>query len=494
MNNSNTNNNLKSLRPGDYFKGSVKIIRKAKPGPVVFLVTNGLGIIEAVTKDSDFQAGEFVYIEGQVQEHQGRIQIELDQIKTSTMNFDEIISEAVKPTIKDFSIQSDRYETMRPTIEAIAARIRKAVLTGQPIMIRHHNDADGITSGLSLEIPVNGLMKDLGADIKYSLFRSPSRAPFYSSGDVLRDIVLSKRFVEDSSNQKPLIIVTDNGSTPGDALGLSILATLGYETIVIDHHNPIQLENGVTAVDPFVSLHLNPYKYGLDSKTSAGMLCYEIGRMVWPKFEMNKIPAVAGIMDRCDIEETEKYIQSTGMPREDLAKIGTAIDYVSYQLKHDAGKGVFEELFNNFEFVQLINSEVKKGFEYQLQSTLPYLRTQNINGIIFSTIDIEKYTMKFTYPSPGLVVSRVHEITSDEYSNEAALTLGYLEDMIIIRASKPILPVQTILSYLQAKFPNANVDGGGHEMAGTIRFVAAHKDAILEEIKDLVKKIPSYQE
>jgi archaea-specific RecJ-like exonuclease len=481
---------LNTLKGGEKFKGDVKIIKKSKPGPVVFIVTNGLGAIEAVKKDSNYKVGDVVYLEGLVNEHKGRLQIEIDKIEDSTMDFDAIILEKSKPVTKDFSIKSDRYEIMRGVITAIATRVRMAILEGQPIMIRHHNDADGIISGMSLEHACQGLMSDLGIDGRYLLFRSPSKAPFYASGDVLRDLVLSKKLVEsEDSNIKPLILVADNGSTPEDAFGLNTLKTLGYEAIVIDHHNPVVLENGVTAVDQYLSNHLNPYKLGLDSKTSAGMLCYELGRFIWERMSEPLFPAVAGILDRCDIQETEDYIAKTGMSREELSKIGTAIDYMSYQLKHDAGKGVFEELFANYGFVELVNSEVRKGFDTQLQSTLPYLRTQDINGIIFSTIDIAKYTMKFTYPTTGKVISQIHEIVSTENEGKPVLSVGYMEDSISIRANQPVLPLQTIIENLKVKYPNANVEGGGHEMAGTFRFVSAHRDEILEAVKSMVKEV-----
>ena len=63
------NKGLNSLRPHETFKGDVKIIKKSKPGPVVFIVTNGIGAVEAVIRDSDFNTGDVVYIEGQVNEH-----------------------------------------------------------------------------------------------------------------------------------------------------------------------------------------------------------------------------------------------------------------------------------------------------------------------------------------------------------------------------------------------------------------------------------------
>lgn len=485
----NENKGLNALSNRDYFSGDVKIIRKAKPGPVVFVVTNGLGAVEAVIKDSDFNVGDVVYLEGPVNEHKGRTQIEIKSIKKSSMDFDAIMYERSKPVRKTISINSERFEKMKPEIINIATRIRMSILKGQPIMIRHHNDSDGFISGLSLEMGCLEFMKSQGIDPKFILFRSPSKAPFYASGDVLRDLVLSKRFVEeDNSELKPLIIVADNGSTPEDAFGLGILKTLGYDCIVIDHHNPVEIDSeGNTSVDQYLVAHLNPYKLGLDSKTSAGMLCYEIARMVSENFDLPQMPAVAGISDRCDIQETEDYIASTGWTREKLSKIGTAIDYISYQLKHDAGKGVIEELFNSYEFVELINTEVKKGFESQLQCALPYLRSQEINGVNFSYIDLSKYTMRFTYPAPGAVLSRIHEIAAAQSETLPSLTIGMVEDMFIVRANKPVLPVQFIINSLQAKYPNANVDGGGHEMAGAIRFVSAHQSELLEEIKNLLK-------
>ena len=54
MNNENNRKQIVDLTPGDPFEGVVKIIRKAKPGPVIFSVTDGTMTMDAVTKDSKF--------------------------------------------------------------------------------------------------------------------------------------------------------------------------------------------------------------------------------------------------------------------------------------------------------------------------------------------------------------------------------------------------------------------------------------------------------
>lgn len=484
----NKKSNIKDLVPGDYFEGTVKIMRKAKPGPVIFLVSDGIKSIDAVTKDSSFEENAVVNLRGAVSERAGRLQIEIDSMTESEKDFDKVIDDLSEPKRTNFSIKSDRFEKMKPRFVEIAKRIRKAVFENQPILIRHHNDSDGINSGLAIEQSCKGLMEEAGINPDYNLYRSPSKAPFYEVTDVFKDITLAKRLTENHGQKKPLFLVLDNGSTPEDVFGFKSLHSLGYEAIVIDHHNPVVLENGKTAVCPYLSNHLNPYIFGLDSQTSAGMLCYEMGRLINEHYENKISPAVAAISDRCNIPETDAYISNSGLDKETLTRIGTAIDFVAYQMKFDAGKGLFEELFSNMKMVDMINAKVQEGTDTQLQSTLPYLRTHDLNGIVFSHIDLEKYTLRFTYPTPGKVTGMIHDKVALGKDSVPVLTAGYVSDMIIIRATKPILPVQEIISKLQKEIPEANVDGGGHEMAGTIKFVPAHLTTILEKIKDMLKE------
>lgn len=485
---------LAVAKDGDYFDGIVKITRKAIPGPVIFSVSDGEKTIDAVTKTSDFDVDDVVKIAGPVSERAGRLQIEIKSITRADADFDSILLEKSVPKRTEFSISSERYEKMKPRFLEIATRIRKAVLGNQPILIRHHNDSDGINSGLAIEKACKGLMNRVGINPDYNLFRSPSKAPFYEVMDVFKDISSAKRLVDGHDQKSPLILVLDNGSTPEDSFAFKMLNSMGYEAIVIDHHNPVIMNGDKTSVCPYLSYHLNPYMFGLDSQTSAGMLCYEMARFIDEEFDSPMMPAVAAISDRCVIPETEAYIQNSGMKREELTKIGTAIDFIAYQMKFDSGKGVFEEVYKNPAMVDMINEKVKEGIDTQLMSTLPYLRTQEINGIVFSHIDLEKYTLRFTYPTPGKVIGMIHDKVAEGKDSVPVLSVGYVSDMIIIRATKPVLPVQKIISNLQKELPEANVDGGGHEMAGTIKFVPAHLTTILEKIKDMLRALDLHKE
>ncbi len=482
-----TKTSIVELADGDYFQGTVKIMKKSQPGPVIFVVSDGYGCIDSVIKESNFKTGDIAEIAGAVKERAGRLQLEIDTLTHSKKDFNSIIEQNSEPEPRAFSIKSERLDKMRPMFLKIAKRIRKAILESQPIIIRHHFDADGITAGLAIEQSSKEFMNKIGANPEYTLYRSPSKAPFYEIADVFRDVIFAKK-LESFEQKQPLIIVLDNGSTPEDVLGVKTLHSLGFEVIVVDHHNPVVVEKKKTLVDDYVFLHLNPYIEGLDSQTCAGMLAYELGRLIFEGYNNPMLPAVAGISDRCQIKETELYIENSGKSRLFLEKIGTCMDFISYHVKFDPGRGLHERLFDNEEFVKVIHEEVKKGFETQLQSTMPYLRTQEIEGVLFSYIDLEKYTVRFKYPAPGKVIGAIHDLISEK-ETRPVITLGCLPEMIIVRATKPILPVQKIVKTLKKALPNANVDGGGHECAGAIKFVSAHFTEVLENIKQQVKDL-----
>jgi len=480
---------IKELKDGDFYEGTVKILRKIQPGPVIFVMSDGEGIIDGVIKNSEFNVDDIVKISGRVEERSDKLQVEIKSIQKSDIDFDVILRDKSKCKRTCFSIGSNKYDIMRDKFIEVASKIRYAIYNNQPILIRHHNDSDGINSGLSIEKSCKMLMAKIGINSDYNLYRSPSKAPFYEVTDVFRDLTLIKRLTDSHGQKKPLILILDNGSTPEDTFGLKTMQIMGYETIVIDHHNPVEITDGKSSVCKYLVAHLNPYLFGFDSNLSAGMLCYEVARMVSEDFTNPLAPAISGVSDHCEGEEVESYIVNSQKTREELGKIGVAIDYMAYHLKFDSGKGVFEEVYTNLELVEMINNEVCKGVDTQLQSTLPYLRTQEINGIIFSYIDLEKYTLRFTYPTPGKVIGMIHDKISEGKEHKAIISIGCLSDMLIIRATQPVLPVQQIIENLQKKFPDANVDGGGHEMAGSIKFVQAHSDKILENVKNQIKEL-----
>ena len=457
----------------------------------MFQVSDGTASIDAVTKESNFNVDDTVYLVGYVTERAGKMQIEIDSMKKSSADFSKILDERSKVRERDFAVKSEKYAVMKDRFYLVAKRLRKAVISGEPVIIRHHADADGISAGLAIESALNTFMIEYGTNPSYNLYRSPSKAPFYETTDMLKDLSLAKRLVNEHGQKKPLIVIIDNGSTHEDYFALKMMKALDFEIVVIDHHNPGEIVNGKTSVCDFLVAHINPYIFGYDSKICAAMLSYEIARLVHEKFENNLIPALAGISDRCEGTEAEQYIKNSGKSVEELKQMGIAMDFASFNLRFDAGDGVYDEFFTNKEVLKLITEEASRGMAIQLQSTMPYVKTQEINNVIFSHIDLEKYTVRFKYPPAGKVIGMVHDEIAEGKDHHAVITLGCLSDMIILRATKPVLPIAKIIEHLKATMPEANVEGGGHECAGTIKFVSAHSEKVLENIKGQLRGLPA---
>ena len=84
---------IKELVHEDYFKGSVKVLRKARPGPFILIVTDGYASVEAVSNDCDFNVGDVIDLEGTVEERSGKLQIRIKRMTKSEMDFDKIIEQ-----------------------------------------------------------------------------------------------------------------------------------------------------------------------------------------------------------------------------------------------------------------------------------------------------------------------------------------------------------------------------------------------------------------
>jgi RecJ-like exonuclease len=548
---------LKDLSSGDYFEGTVKILRVAKPGPLILNIYDGTKIMEAVIRDSvlaemrskrlpkgneitlgnitvrnptagnliikdsskkqreqekkpaaensappqshtlketDLKVGKIIELRAECQTRGDQLQLEVEWVGDSTYDFDRVLADRSRPSRESFSILSDRYEKMREKFYAVAARIRLAILQSQPILLRHHNDADGICAGLAVEQACRQVIDECGLSPEHTLYRSPSVSPFYDPIDVFRDINMFQRYSTQFGDPAPLIVLLDTGSTPENLFCFKVLQAFHYECIVVDHHNPGALTDNQSAVCPFLALHLNPYLFGLDNQTSGGMLGYELARWISPIFNRPILPAVAGIADRCTIPEVDALIANSTRTRDQLTAIGVAIDYLAFHFKFDAGDGVYERIFEDENLVQIIYANVQTSVESQLESMMPSLKSRDINGVVYSEIDLERYTQRFKYPPPGKILGMIHDTLVAGKGTQPVITVGYFSDGVIIRATHPIVPVPTLLEQLQHDIPEANVEGGGHETAGSLKFIPAHCQAILQYIQNKLKENSQQQD
>ena len=517
--------------------GEVQQIQQTS-GPTIFIVSDESGTTEIAAFDKagersypEIELGDAVQVIGEVNEHSGKTQIESSSMtklgEESTRKLHALIDRALdrkaEPEEVDFLVKSDVLNRLKPKMREAARRIRRAVLDGRTILLRHHNDADGICAGVAMEKAVVPLIEEINPsnDAQYYYFkRSPSKAPFYELEDVVKDLSFALEDQERHGQKLPLIVLLDNGSTEEDIVALMQAKIYDIEVVVIDHHSPGELltkevEDGeiygaTVAVDEYVDCHVNPYLVGGDSQLTAGALATEVAHIINPSVKdlIKHLPAVAALGDRAECGEVYQYLQiagEKGFEKEHLAKIAECVDFEAYFLRFMNGRGIMDTILavdnidKHEKMIDALYREYQKRIDTQLKATLPNIkRTQLENGIYFNLIDVEKYAHKFTFPAPGKTCGFVHDHVIKELGEDKPIvTLGHGPDFGVFRATDAVneefgFNVNDIVATMIERVPSAGIDGGGHECAGSIKYIEGLGEEVLykvvEEIQSLSRK------
>lgn len=494
-------------------------------GPTIFTVRDETDITWAAAFNEpgvrmypELEVEDVVEILGEISLHSGKIQIESESIEKldedEENNLRELIEasidEKARPDDTSVMIESEILEKLKPKLAEAAKAIRRSILDGRSILVRHHADADGICAGVAVEQAVLPILREESndADAEWHFFkRSPSKAPFYELEDVVKDLSYALEDQERHGQKLPLLVLLDNGSTEEDVAALRHSKVYGIESVVVDHHYPGEVENGRALIDNYVDIHVNPYLVGGDSQLTAGALATELAGMINPDIrdQIRHFPAIAAVGDHAECMEVDQYLEiakEEGYTRDDLDKVATCIDFEAYFLRFMNGRGVMNTILGlddkerQEELLDVLMSESDKRVETQLKAAMPNVKTEYFdNGIQFNRLDVEKFAHKFTYPAPGKTTGYVHDkLVQEKGEDKPIMTLANGPDFAVLRATEVIkdefdFNLNNVITKIQEELPQAGADGGGHEVAGSLKFVEGLQDEVLEMFINEVKNL-----
>ena len=260
-------------------------------------------------------------------------------------------------------------------------------------------------------------------------------------------------------------------------------------------------------IDNYVDIHVNPYLVGGDSQLTAGALAVELAGMINPDVrpEIRHFPGIAAVGDHAECMEVDRYLEiaeEEGYSREDLDRVATCVDFEAYFLRFMNGRGVMntilglEDKERQEELLEVLMSESDKRVDTQLKAALPNVETVYFdNGIQLNRLDVEKYAHKFTYPAPGKTTGYVHDkLVQEKSEEEPIMTLANGPDFAVIRATEVIkndyeFNLNNVITKIQEEIPQAGADGGGHEVAGSLKFVEGLQEEVLELFINEVKNL-----
>ena len=487
---------------------------KQTSGPTIFTIVdetgtqNGAAFIEAgVRAYPEAELGNMVKLIGEVMMRNGQLQIEVDGLSILTdeeaavvkVRIEKALDLRSEPDNIPLLVPSEVMEKLRPEMRKVAKIIRKAVFTSQPIILRHHADADGICSAVAIEQAVVSLIRESGGDFdaEYFLFkRAPSKAPFYEIEDITRDLDFSLKDHVRFGQKMPLVILTDNGSTEEDEPSYKIASVYDIPFVVIDHHHPD------TTIDKYLLAHVNPYHVGGDFGITAGMLGTEVARLINPKVEplIRHLPAVAAVGDRSEAPERALYLALVrdNFPEQACKDIALALDYEQFWLRFNDGREIVKDILNltgnterHKKLLTLLIDGANTMIADQMSACMAHVDPRVLkNEARLFLLDVEIHAHKFTFPPPGKTSGEVHDRLCQQNVGKPVVTIGFGPDFAVLRSRGVLMNIPKMVRELRVEIPGGGISGGGHLVVGSIKFVEGMRSVVIEA---LINKIADAQ-
>ena len=483
---------------------------KQTSGPTIFTIVDETGtqnaaafIVAGVRAYPEAELGDIVKVIGEVMMRNNQLQIEADMLSILSeedaaavrVRIEKALDLRSEPENIPLLIKSEVLEKLRPEMRKVAKIIRKAVFTSQPIILRHHADADGICSAVAIEQAVVALIRESGGDFDadYFLFkRAPSKAPFYEIEDITRDLDFSTKDHIRFGQKMPLVLLTDNGSTEEDEPAYKIASVYDIPFVVIDHHHPD------ATIDKYLQAHVNPYHVGGDFGVTAGMLGTEVARLINPKVEplIRHLPAVAGVGDRSEAPERALFLALVRdqYPEEACKDMALALDYEQFWLRFNDGREIVKDILNitgnterHKKLIRLLVDGANTMIEDQMSACMPHVVPRVLkNDARLFLIDVEIHAHKFTFPPPGKTSGEVHDRLCKQNVGKPVVTIGFGPDFAVLRSKGVLMNIPRMVRELHNEIPGGGISGGGHLVVGSIKFVEGMRDVVLEA---LIQKI-----
>jgi len=480
-------------------------------GPSLFSLTDGTGTLIAkafegagVRAYPEIDEGDFVEAVFTMKEYNKMLEAEIMKFHKLSGSAAEKAKEKIenlqrqraKPQEVQFLVKNKVLDKLKDRFVKAATEIRLAIIMNRPIIVRHHNDADGYSSGFALERAILPLILEQHGNEKAlstHYTRSPSATPFYEIEDSIKDTAHSLTGQARFAEKIPLVLIVDTGSGEESLLAIKQGRVHGIDFIVVDHHF---FEKDLVSGE--VLVHINPFLVGEDGATySAGMLCSELARFINSNANIDYIPAMAGMADMTDNPEAMgdyiKIAEKLGYNKQLLADIAAVIDYVSTKLRFMEAREYVEVLFGEpmsqqKKLISILIPHIRKLENQAIEVAKSAVKKEKIGKTTLQFLYIEETFSRGIYPKPGRVNGMMHDLTSK--TEDKVVSLGVLSDAITMRSTeKSGFSVHEFIKYCQKNVPEAFVEGGGHENAGAVKFVPSQRSKILDALRIFIRDI-----
>jgi len=431
-------------------EGEVESVRQTS-GPTVFELRDETGTVECAAFEEagvraypEVETSDIVRIEGEVEKRRGEIQVETEglvvledeQREAVTERMHEAMVQRARPGDFVALAADEAAEAVAEPIRDAATAIRRAVIEGRPIVVRHAATADGYVAASAIERAALPLIREehQSADAEYHYFdRRPLEGSVYDMDDATKDVttMLSNKSRHDETI--PLFVFVAAGGTEESIDGFDLLDTYDARRVVIDEQ---AIDAGVEdAVDVLVSPTLEG-----DFETTATVLSANVAAHVNGdvRTDLAHLPAISFWEDTP--EQYAELAVDAGYDEEDARELREAIALEAfYQSYEDKRELISDLLFNEStddpvglaghiseQFRTRIDAEVETA-----EANLEHFETDDEPILV---LDTEAYTHRYEFPPEWLLLDELYRRRRDE----CVALVGVAEDEAFIRTDSAV--------------------------------------------------------
>jgi len=484
-------------------EGEVESVRQTS-GPTVFELRDETGTVECAAFEEagvraypEVETSDIVRIEGEVEKRRGEIQVETEGLVVLEDEQREAVTERMREAMVqrarpgDFvALAADEApEAVAEPIRDAATAIRRAVIEGRPIVVRHAATADGYVAASAVERAALPLIREehQSADAEYHYFdRRPLEGSVYDMDDATKDVttMLSNRSRHDETI--PLFVFVAAGGTEESIDGFDLLDTYDARRVVIDEQ---AIDAGVEdAVDVLVS----PTLAG-DFETTATVLGANVAAHVNGdvRTDLAHLPAISFWED--SPEQYAELAVDAGYDEEDARELREAIALEAfYQSYEDKRELISDLLFTESTDDPVgLAGHISEQFRTQIdaevdtaEANLEHFETDDEPILV---LDTEAYTHRYEFPPEWLLLDELYRRRRDE----CVALVGVAEDEAFIRTDSAV-DVRGVVEVAREHAPESALSVRSAR-EGRVEFLIGEResarDALLEALSEELSSV-----
>jgi RecJ-like exonuclease len=388
--------------------------------------------------------------------------------------------EAVEPLAADPAVEA----VTEPLREAATA-IRRAILEGRPIVVRHSASADGYLAGVAIERAALPLIREhhRDEDAEYHYFdRRPLDGSVYGMDDATGDVtsMLSNRQRHDEAI--PLFLFVAAAGTAESLDGLDLLDIYDADRIVVEDR--IVDDAVAETVETVVSPALQDAGGTSAAALAANVAAHVNGDV---RDDLHHLPAVSFWEDAP--ESYADLAREAGYDDEAVRELREAIALEAYYQSYEDKRELITDLLfaeQDADATRGLAANVSEQFRTKMDAALDTaeanLERHESDGRAVLVLDTEAYVHRYEFPPEELLLDELYR----RHRDEAAALLGIATDEAFVRTDADV-DVRTLIERAGEAAPEAGLDARGAR-EGRIEFLAGEREAAREAIVEALDR------